>query len=130
MHDSITYITISILDVNDQSPKFTKEVYSFNVTEAVLPQHSSKRSAAEIALIVICSLVFVGGSAILAIFLAKFKRNKIKDGVTPTEKINKMTLDGMESSTQSNTEGEGKNIPDKDVSQTSRETSSHAVNRE
>ena len=43
-------------------------------TQAVLPQHSSKMSAAEIALIVICSLVFVGGAAILSIFLAKFRR--------------------------------------------------------
>lgn len=43
-------------------------------TQGILHQHSSKMSAAEVALIVICSLVFVGGVAILAIFLAKFKR--------------------------------------------------------
>ena len=36
MHSNITYVTISILDVNDHSPKFTKEVYSFNVTEVSL----------------------------------------------------------------------------------------------
>ena len=36
MHSNITYVTISILDVNDHSPNFTKEVYSFNVTEVSL----------------------------------------------------------------------------------------------
>ena len=36
MHDNITNITISILDVNDHSPKFTEKVYSFNVTEVSL----------------------------------------------------------------------------------------------
>ena len=51
------------------------------------------------------------------ILLSSYCRNKIKDEVTTTGKINKMTLDGMESSTQNNTEGEGKNIPEKDVSQ-------------
>ena len=32
-HSNITNVTISILDVNDHFPKFTEEVYSFNVSE-------------------------------------------------------------------------------------------------
>ena len=52
--------------------------------------------------------------------LASYCRNKIKDGVNPTGNVNKMTLESMESSPQSNTEGEVKNVPEKGVSQSTK----------
>ena len=41
----------------------------------------------------------------------------MKYGVNPTGNVNKMTLESVESFPQSYTEGEWKNIPEKDVSQ-------------
>ena len=60
---------------------------------------------------------FKGNECHNFLILLSYCRNKIKDGVNPTGNVNKMTLERVETSPQSNTEGKGKNIPEKDVSQ-------------